>query len=286
VLDRKQRGPVTAATVVAAVVLVADATVAMVMALPLSVQLLFLAFDETPAAAGVLFVVIGLLAATALICPAVATLVAGVRTRAAHITGCVLTALIAVIAAGLTAAALHYGFPDWFAPAAGTLFAANVLALFLLIGRLRPAAGGGPLRPAAGVFPAAYDRRMAVFAQISLGVHDCERAGAFWSQALGYVRRAPRWPGDDWIVIEPPPGVAGAAIAMDLSETKPPEFPRIHFDLQAPDGDLDAEVNRLIALGATRVDWPFYPQPGERHPAEQPYVVLADPEGNRFCVAA
>ncbi|MFX0592876.1 hypothetical protein [Melissospora conviva] len=37
--------------------------------------------------------------------------------------------------------------------------------------------------------------------------------------------------------------------------------------------------------GRWRVDWPYYPKPGERHPAEQPYVVLADPEGNRFCVA-
>ncbi|GIE28359.1 hypothetical protein Ait01nite_014040 [Actinoplanes italicus] len=276
-LVRTRRGQVTAATTVAVLVLIADALVAMLMALPLSVSLLFLAVDEEPAATEVLFAVIGLLAAIALLCPAMATLVAGVRTRAAHLAGCVVTALIAVAAAGLTAMALRYGFPSWFAPASIILFAANVLALFLLTGRLGPAAG---------TFPAAYDRRMAVFAQISLGVHDCERAGAFWSRALGYVRRAPRWEGDDWIVIEPPPGVAGPAIAMDLSETEPPEFPRIHFDLQAPDGDLATEVDRLVALGATRVDWPFYPEPGERHPDELPYVVLADPEGNRFCVAA
>ena len=49
---------------------------------------------------------------------------------------------------------------------------------------------------------------------------------------------------------------------------------------------VDAEVDRLLALGATRVDWRFYPAPGERHPAEPAYVVLADPEGNRFCVSA
>jgi hypothetical protein len=277
VLVRNQRGPVTAATTVAALVLIADALVAMLMALPLSVSLLFLSVDEEPAATEVLFAVIGLLAAIALLCPAMATLVAGVRTRGAHLTGCVVTALIAVAAAGLTAMALRYGFPSWVAPASVVLLAANVLALFLLTGRLQPAASA---------FPAAYDRRMAFLAQISLGVHDCERAGAFWARALGYARRAPRWEGDDWIVIEPPPGVAGAAIAMDLSETKPAEFPRIHLDLTAPDGDLDTEVDRLIALGATRVDWPFYPQPGERHPAEPPYVVLADPEGNRFCVSA
>ncbi|MEU4426174.1 VOC family protein [Actinoplanes sp. NPDC024001] len=125
---------------------------------------------------------------------------------------------------------------------------------------------------------------MAAIAQISLGVEDPERAGAFWMEALGYVRRPPRWDGDDWIVIEPPPGVVGAPIAMDTSESPAPELPRIHLDLQT-DGDLDAEVARLVGLGAQRVDWPFYPEPGERHPDEVPYVVLADPEGNRFCVA-
>ncbi|MDI6103704.1 VOC family protein [Actinoplanes sp. NEAU-A12] len=126
---------------------------------------------------------------------------------------------------------------------------------------------------------------MAVIAQISLGVADCERAGAFWLQALGYVRRPPRWDGDDWIVIEPPPGVTGAAIAMDTSESPAEDHPRIHLDLQAGERGLDAEVERLLALGAQRVDWPHYPQPGDRHPDEPPFVVLADPEGNRFCVS-
>ncbi|MEV0897155.1 VOC family protein [Actinoplanes sp. NPDC049802] len=125
---------------------------------------------------------------------------------------------------------------------------------------------------------------MAMVAQISLGVADDKRAGDFWMAALGYVRRPPRWAGDDWIVIEPPPGVPGAPIAMDVSESPVQEQPRIHFDIQDEHGDLEAEVDRLLGLGARRVDWPFYPKPGESHPAEPEYVVLADPEGNRFCV--
>lgn len=127
---------------------------------------------------------------------------------------------------------------------------------------------------------------MAAIAQISLGADDPERAGAFWSQALGYVRRPPRWAGDDWIVIEPPAGASGVAIAMDASSSPAEEFPRVHLDLQDDSGDLDAEVDRLLRLGARRVDWPHYPEPGDRHPQEHPFVVLADPEGNRFCVAA
>jgi catechol 2,3-dioxygenase-like lactoylglutathione lyase family enzyme len=124
---------------------------------------------------------------------------------------------------------------------------------------------------------------MASLEQISLGVSDCERAGAFWSAALGYVRRPPRYPGDDWIVLEPPPGVAGAAIAMDLSESPVQELPRVHLDLTAGEDGLDREVARLLALGARPVDWPHYP--AELEPGAPRYVVLADPEGNRFCVA-
>ena len=47
---------------------------------------------------------------------------------------------------------------------------------------------------------------------------------------------------------------------------------RVHFDLQC--ADLDREVERLIALGARVVD----------RPAGRDWLVLADPEGNEFCV--
>jgi hypothetical protein len=57
-----------------------------------------------------------------------------------------------------------------------------------------------------------------------------------------------------------------------------PEHPRIHLDLYAGDaGDQAAEVERLVGLGATRVDWDLYPE-------DPDFVVLADPDGNRFCV--
>jgi hypothetical protein len=55
-------------------------------------------------------------------------------------------------------------------------------------------------------------------------------------------------------------------------------MPRVHLDLYAGDAaDQAAEVERLVELGATRVDWPLYPP-------EPDFVVLADTEGNRFCV--
>ena len=98
---------------------------------------------------------------------------------------------------------------------------------------------------------------MTVIGQISLGVSDDRRAGEFWRQALGYVRRPPRFEGDDWIVLEPPPGGSGVAIAMDVSESPAEEFPRVHLDLKVGQRDLDDEVDRLVALGAQRpAEWP------------------------------
>jgi catechol 2,3-dioxygenase-like lactoylglutathione lyase family enzyme len=108
-----------------------------------------------------------------------------------------------------------------------------------------------------------------------LGVEDVRRAVEFWTRALGYV---PRDDVDDtWAVLVPPDG-NGAALALGLSETPVQEHPRIHLDLYAGDAaDQAAEVERLLALGARRVDW-------DRYPADPDFIVLADPDGNRFCV--
>ncbi|MDQ1137773.1 hypothetical protein QE410_002572 [Microbacterium sp. SORGH_AS 1204] len=51
--------------------------------------------------------------------------------------------------------------------------------------------------------------------------------------------------------------------------------PRIHLDLYAD--DRAAEVARLMELGAREVEW-------SGRPADADYVILKDPEGNRFCV--
>ncbi|PWR10929.1 glyoxalase [Micromonospora acroterricola] len=124
---------------------------------------------------------------------------------------------------------------------------------------------------------------MSMIAQLSLGVSDPDRAAAFWAAALGFHRRPPRFAGDEWIVLDPPPGAPGVAIALDLSESPVPEFPRLHMDLDAGERSLDEELDRLLALGAQLVGWRHYPT--DPHPTEPPYVVLADPEGNRFCVS-
>ena len=104
---------------------------------------------------------------------------------------------------------------------------------------------------------------------------DPRALAGFWTAVLG-------WPvthdSDDEVVLEPPVGSPEHGVAPDLLFLRVPEAKqvknRLHLDLR-PD-DQAAEVARIEALGATRVD---VGQTGE-----ESWVVLADPEGNEFCV--
>jgi predicted enzyme related to lactoylglutathione lyase len=112
---------------------------------------------------------------------------------------------------------------------------------------------------------------------VVMGASDVGRAADFWSRALGYVPRDGEVE-DDWVVLVPADGSGGTGLALGLSGTPVQEHPRVHLDLYAGDAaDQAAEVDRLVALGATRVDWDLYPD-------DPDFVVLADTEGNRFCV--
>ncbi len=96
--------------------------------------------------------------------------------------------------------------------------------------------------------------------------------GLFWSAALGWPLV---WDQDQETAIQSPAG--GTKIAWG----GPPESPktgknRHHLDLAPPaGGDQHAEVDRLVSLGATRIDV------GQ---GKVNWVVMADPEANEFCV--
>ncbi|MEU5211808.1 VOC family protein [Streptomyces sp. NPDC020742] len=112
---------------------------------------------------------------------------------------------------------------------------------------------------------------------VVLGVADVPRAAAFWREALGYVPREQAE--EDWVVLVPAAGT-GPQLSLGLSETPVQEHPRVHLDLYAGDAaDQAAEVERLVSLGARRVAWDLYPEDAD-------FIVLADPDGNRFCVIA
>jgi predicted enzyme related to lactoylglutathione lyase len=96
--------------------------------------------------------------------------------------------------------------------------------------------------------------------------------GYFWSRALDWPLV---WDQDEETAIRSPEG--GPKITWGGPPFRPKQpRNRLHLDL-APGGDQQDEVDRLLALGATRVDV------GR---SDAPWVVLADPDGNEFCVLA
>jgi predicted enzyme related to lactoylglutathione lyase len=110
-----------------------------------------------------------------------------------------------------------------------------------------------------------------------MGVDDLGRAITFWTQALDYVPKRAVTPDDDFMILVPAAG-PGAWLALDVSQSPVQEHPRVHLDLFAGDAaDQAREVERLVSLGATVVDWDMYPEHAD-------FVVMADTEGNLFCV--
>ena len=111
---------------------------------------------------------------------------------------------------------------------------------------------------------------------VVLGVTDRQRAEDFWCAALGYQVREDGFGG--WAKVLGPPGRTGTMIALQLSETPPEDYPRLHFDLHVTGvAEQEAEAGRLVSLGARRVDWDSYPD-------DPDFIVLTDTEGNRFCI--
>lgn len=112
---------------------------------------------------------------------------------------------------------------------------------------------------------------------IVMGAADVERAVGFWAAALGY--RPHRFPdsANDFTILVPPDGV-GTRVALQRADGVADAHPRLHVDLVVESrAEQAGEVERLVVLGAERIDWDGY---GD----DDDFVVLADPEGNRFCV--
>ncbi|CAM5670762.1 VOC family protein [Streptomyces narbonensis] len=116
--------------------------------------------------------------------------------------------------------------------------------------------------------------------RISELVVDCvdpDRLAVFWSEVLGYVELGRE--DDGSIEIGPPgTGFGGPQPTMVLSPSSDPRTGklRLHIDVSPTDRDQDAELARLLALGARPAD---VGQDGTEN-----WHVLADPEGNEFCL--
>jgi catechol 2,3-dioxygenase-like lactoylglutathione lyase family enzyme len=103
---------------------------------------------------------------------------------------------------------------------------------------------------------------------VTFDCHDPEALVAFWAAALGYEGAGH--------TCRPPDGIGPYLEFVVVPEPKAAKN-RVHLGFNTP--DLDAEIGRLVALGAT-LAWE------EEFPPDVPYrnVVLRDPEGNEFCL--
>jgi catechol 2,3-dioxygenase-like lactoylglutathione lyase family enzyme len=118
-------------------------------------------------------------------------------------------------------------------------------------------------------------------ANICIDCADPYALGSFWSDVLGIPLADDDAPGDDEAGLELPSGQA--LLFLRVPEGKVVKN-RLHLCLAPPEVDptrvgasRDAEVERVLALGATVVD-------DLRTPDGKGWVVLADPAGNEFCV--
>ena len=119
-------------------------------------------------------------------------------------------------------------------------------------------------------------------AYISHTTVDCENAyrlSEWWKGVLGYcdLPEDPNSAGDEeCMIVDPDTG--HRVLFIEVPEPKSGKN-RVHFDLRPSAGGQDEELARLLALGATEVaDLRGKYGPGTG------WVVLADPEGNEFCI--
>ena len=108
--------------------------------------------------------------------------------------------------------------------------------------------------------------------EVIIDATDPERLAAFWSQVLGW----PRTPPDDEGAVElaDPGGTKPTLVFVPVPEPKTVKN-RVHLDVNPTGCDQQEELARLLALGA---------RPADVGQGEQTWIVLADPEGNEFCL--
>ncbi|MFS2293504.1 MAG: VOC family protein [Actinomadura sp.] len=116
--------------------------------------------------------------------------------------------------------------------------------------------------------------------ELVLECRDPEMLARFWCEVLDFVVLDREEDGEtvEAIEIGPREGSGGPQPTIVLSRNDDPKTNqlRLHFDVNATDREQDAELERLLAIGARHAD---VGQTGQ-----EPWYVLADPEGNEFCL--
>jgi catechol 2,3-dioxygenase-like lactoylglutathione lyase family enzyme len=111
--------------------------------------------------------------------------------------------------------------------------------------------------------------------ELVIKCRDPQRLAVFWCEVLGFIVLDTD---DGAVEIGPQEGFGGLQPTLVFSPTTEPQAGklRLHIDVNATDRDHDAELERLLKLGARPAD---IGQSGQ-----ESWHVLADPEGNEFCL--
>jgi predicted enzyme related to lactoylglutathione lyase len=117
----------------------------------------------------------------------------------------------------------------------------------------------------------------ALVLNITFDCLDARAVAQFWEEATGYPNERQHQPGNDYWVVGPPDGSLPRLVFVTVPEEKLTKN-RVHLDLLPKDStSQEEEVGRLVGLGASVVD-------DRRHSDPGGWVVMADPEGNEFCL--
>ncbi|MEU9999489.1 VOC family protein [Streptomyces sp. NPDC050848] len=108
---------------------------------------------------------------------------------------------------------------------------------------------------------------------VTIDCSDAYTLATFWAAVLDSKVSDDDEPGDPEALV----ATAGGGLLFIQVPEKKSVKNRVHLDLQPQDRSRDEEVERLLALGATLVD-------DHRKPDGTGWALMADPEGNEFCV--
>ena len=111
------------------------------------------------------------------------------------------------------------------------------------------------------------------FTELCIDCHDPVTLSAFWAEVLGWTGDA-EGDDDEEVALTDPDGSGPLLLFIRVPEGKSAKN-RLHIDVSPRDREQAEEVERLLALGATRADVGQGP--------DVSWVVMADPEGNEFC---
>jgi hypothetical protein len=111
---------------------------------------------------------------------------------------------------------------------------------------------------------------------VTFDCRDADAVSSFWEAVTGHPREFDPQPGNPYWVVRPPDGGLPHLVFVTVHEEKTIKN-RVHVDLVPSGASQEEEVARLLALGANLVDDRRAATPGG-------WVVMADPEGNEFCV--